>query len=112
MDIREALSLVFRYWRVGLLCLVTPFLVSIVAFYLVSPRYSATAKVLIRVGREASSVDQFRSESAASHVAPVGDVLNSELEIVTSAALVRTIATEFAGQLTCGDSEGAPTDRD
>ena len=110
MDIREALSLLFRHWRIGLLCLITPVLISIVAFNLVSPRYSATAKILIRVGREASSVDQFRSESAGARGASPQEVLSSELEIVTSAELVRAIAVEFAGRLTCNDTGEATRD--
>lgn len=104
MDLREVLSLFFRYWRMIAVAAAVPMVLAAIAFLMAHSEYMAVGRILVRVGREASSSDQFASNSA--RLASDSELMNSEIEIINSQAIAEQIAHEFAGRLTCSPTPG------
>lgn len=97
-NLRDILSLIFKRKEV-----VTAFFLSVVLFAflglkLVAPTYTATSKILVKIGREDIYMPSITSEAVVSPLMSIvrEEQLNSEVQILTSDNLAEKLVTEMS----------------
>jgi uncharacterized protein involved in exopolysaccharide biosynthesis len=95
MSAREIISLLFRERIAVLFALAIPMLLAIGAFMVASPAYTATAKLLLGTGQKSDEKADVSQQNANAPFVTKQEVVNSELEILTSRDLARATVAEL-----------------
>ncbi len=96
MSAREIVSFLFRERLTAIIAFLVPLLLAIVAFELTAPVYVATAKVLVRAGREFDARNEVgQPNGGGSPQSTKQEMINSELEILSSRDLAEGTIKEF-----------------
>ncbi|MBI3514157.1 MAG: hypothetical protein HY060_08870, partial [Proteobacteria bacterium] len=89
MSAREIISLLFRERIAVLIALVIPVLLAIGAYVWATPTYTATTKLLLGTGQKSDNKADVSQQNANAPFVTKQEVVNSELEILTSRDLAR-----------------------
>jgi uncharacterized protein involved in exopolysaccharide biosynthesis len=89
MSAREIISLLFRERIAVLIALVIPLMLAAGAFVIVAPTYTATTKLLLGTGQKSDNKADVSQQNANAPFVTKQEVVNSELEILTSHDLAR-----------------------
>jgi uncharacterized protein involved in exopolysaccharide biosynthesis len=95
MSAREIISLLFRERIAVLIALVIPMAIAIGAFMVAAPAYTATAKLLLGTGQKSDDKADVSQQHANAPFVTKQEVVNSELEILTSRDLARATIEEM-----------------
>ncbi len=96
MTAREIISLLFRHRRWLLFCLFFPLLLAGVAYSVATPRYTATARLLLASNHDQTSRTSLNSTQSFDNTQTTKqEVINSELEILTGADLETAAVKKF-----------------
>jgi uncharacterized protein involved in exopolysaccharide biosynthesis len=90
MSAREIISLLFRERIAVLIALVIPLLIAVGAYTVATPNYTATSKLLLGTGQKSDNKADVSQQNANAPITTKQEVVNSEIEILTSRDLART----------------------
>lgn len=90
MSAREIIALLFRERVAVLIAFVIPILLAIGAYTMAEPTYTASAKLLLGTGGKSDNKSEVSTNASQAPLTTKQEVVNSELEILTSRDLART----------------------
>jgi uncharacterized protein involved in exopolysaccharide biosynthesis len=89
MSAREIISLLFRERIAVIIALIIPVVLAIAAYGLAAPSYTATTKLLLGSGQKSDSKAEVSQQAANVPFVTKQEVVNSEIEILTSRDLAK-----------------------
>jgi len=95
MTAREIISLLFRHRRWLLICLFLPLIGAVVAFSVATPKYTATARLLLASTHDQGSRASLTTTDSSDAQTTKQEIINSELEILTGSDLELAALKKF-----------------
>jgi|GEM_PF-4869368 len=107
---RETMYLIFRNKSLVFLIFAGTMFLSVLIHYHTPPKYEASAKVLVKLGREKSADRLMEQNESFYNTSLKSEDINTEIEIIKSPDLLKVLAqrmgvSQFLGRDTTGDPE-------